>query len=544
VIGPGDWLKNVIPTGDEVLWAVRRQRNLNEQFSQLQRAERAVTRGTDARQIDISNESEMIYLPCDFVIQTGSTDFRISDPFGYGLSELLEASYRKLIGESHDEEKFVLECKERATGVKANPKPEKDDVNERIVDMFGKAIWSFGELRFQLWKSEKNWHFTHETPSSYDQEQRLRSAKQETVGALCSAIEWALFYGLQQSHRSDIEDVLLAGDFRENRNILKGLATKIGFETDMCFKLLGVDAGQIRSVRFGSSNLKPLVALWLVAASGDSLHPLHRIANDGPGWLTFLQRLKDARDASSHGVDPNVSQDEIDVFRHGVHRSIPILLPILTTSLTNRDEPRLAESARAMLNRRFAVRVSLEKHFGVQQFALLDEQAAELFIQAEQHCIRFEEHYTGDVECGFLINTLASVSQMIVFDLVSANRQSSVDGSKISAPEAERRFRAASFHLVNDKLPPSLATVNPRMLTSVTQGISPSLGAVVLGAAVLLDESTLDKLGSTIPNMLLVAHRLLELRKHGNHRVPLPVAEMRVLKNDVFDICKHLLETT
>lgn len=532
----------VRPTADELLAAAKQQRKLNERCALLSRPVGFCPIIEDPASITIDRDPEEAFLRCKIVIQEGSTDFRIVDPFGYGFSDILERAYRERIKTDREENDHVLNLKKRAVTVRVGDDKPKSDAQADVFRLFGAAVRRYPELLRRLESSEKGWRACAAMAHSSDEETQLRSSQLRLHRSLYEAIEWAFRYVASASRAATFQDVLSQGTYIENGAFLADLARQLGIHVTPPDPLLEVPPGRFRSLHEGVVEMQPLLALMLGGAVSDPAHPFRRLAARYPDWLEFLRKLKRARDASAHGDSAGADSAQTAWFRETVYGA---LRSLFTEFTQEPEDPWTSEGAArpdALFDQRLRARVALETQLGVQGFAMLEPETAELLIQVELEASAWQPASTDLLEADNMIVNLASVLQQVVHQLRLRLRRRGFDPGTADLDGAVlRSVLDAGFEIEGEKLPKSLAPSRQR-LEQALNGLSPSLAACLVALIVASQPDCVRDVARRAPGLVQLCGRILDLRKHGNQTIWLPTKELVILKQEVIANCQKMME--
>ena len=535
------------PRSRDVLRTIERHRRLSQKYMQLRSAGAPCPPpGRDAS-VEVDASAERVYLRCRMFVPVGTTEFRISDPFGYGCSELLERTYRGLLSRSEAEDRFVRKMKERGLAVRVqSPSDQADDsdsAKEAVLRRFGSAIQGYPGVARCLERAHERFNESRRPSRSSDEEARIIRVRQELAEALYESLEQALCLVVAGAPAPVVEKVLRRGRYEQNQALLQERAEQLGLELRGAGNLLSVAGGRVRGVREGAVDLQALIALAVLAATEDPMHPFRQIVQDMPDWLPFVYTLKRHRDSSAHGADIKAGHERMTHLLERTYKSLPLLLPTLKgddgDTAAGRDA---STSAGAHSDERLEMRTQLEAVFSVHGFGALsnDVQQQLFFVEAESRSVHPDGEASREVHRP--IKALASIVQHLIHGHVSRYLR---DGARRQGKEttvARRRAVAAGFEGVDERLPRSLSTVAKRRVRQALRGLSPSLGACTVALFVVADEAWLSELAAAAPDLIGRIHQLLELRGHGNEPICMLPAEYLTLRDEIYRTCKTLME--
>ena len=389
-----------IPSVLDVLGVLRQHQRLNRQFSILRGAAPADI-VVQAGQINVIPNAESYLLRCQLLVPDGSTDFLISDPFGYGCSDVLENAYREWISTDHEEEQNLLRLKERTISQQTGRAETADNPS---------STWNgrqeYPELGRLLGSISKARQRSKTTSETREQEAALAADRQRLVQDLYSAIEWALRYSLDTSSEETQLQLLLSGTSDTNAEILTKLAREIGFISDGLGYLLKISPGRVRSFEYGATDMQSLLAVAIASAHPNPLHPLRRLASAMPDWLQFITSIKRDRDPAAHGQPAQFASERLEVHYSLTLETIRILLPKAVPEIGPSETPKSIIPAQVEYEARMAARISLERILGVQAFKLLGPNIANLLVGVERLSSALSEK--GEVEAGGIVGDLCS----------------------------------------------------------------------------------------------------------------------------------------
>ena len=523
-----------VPSVWDVLTVLRHHQRLDRQFSILRGAVPADIL-VRAGQINVTPNAESYLLRCQLMVPDGSTDFLISDPFGYGCSDVLERAYRDWISRDHEEEQNLLRLKERTISQRTS---RSETADNRSLSWAGKLEYpELGRLLGSIEKAQQRFKVISETR---EQESALATDRQRFVQDLYSTIEWALRYSLDSSCVETQTQLLLAGTSETNSEILTELASGIGFTSDGLEYLLRISPGRVRSFEYGATDMQSLLAVAIASAYHNPLHPLRRLASAMPDWLQSIRIIKRDRDPAAHGQQALLEVERLEAYYSLTLETIYILLPKAALDLGLADKFKTNLPPQVEYEARMAARISMERILGVQGFKLLVPNIANLLVGVERLSSELPEN--GDVEAGIIIGDLCAALQGTIQQIADEFKAISTE-TETSITTAEEKANAATFIIHNRKLPRSLATVRPRAIERAIAGSSPSLGASAITLLFLASDKWLQRAAQAQPDYLLVIARAVDLRGHGNRSILLPAQELMQLKEDIYKTIKTTTET-
>ena len=534
------------PAPSDVLWVTNRHKELSRQYSVLRRGVVPCPHIVHANQMNVDPNPESVFLRCRVVVPAGGDDYRIGDPFGYGYSESLRRSYEGVRAVDPDEQEFIRQMREKSLTVRPrSPNAHADfrDAEMAVLSRLADGVSDYSDLFGKLKQAEREFRRSSQPPRNTDEEAHFAYQCQQAAQSLAEALEVALSQVAAKSRPAACEAILCGRGqtHQDNGQLLEKLAGGLGLHTSGLGGLLLVPPGRIRGLRDGVVDLQALLAVTMAAGSEDKEHPLRLLAASFPDWLLFLRELKTMRDASAHGDSRAAGSKRLEDLREGAYRSIEVLLPGL-----QRDVPRMRPEEtrpgkeRVHDARRQAI-TRLEDHFGVQWYAGIDTNGAELLIQVELASASLVLGSKEPVNAVRTINDLSSLMQSLVHARQSATGQEL--GNTESPIEIARRRAVEAGLLSRDaELPPVLAKVNPRRLEEALRGRSPTLGASLMALLILSPLEWLRGLAVASSGFLHLVAQLIELRGHGNRPVFMPAEDLVKLKDEIYTACSTLME--
>ena len=336
---------------------------------------------------------------------------------------------------------------------------------------------------------------------------------------MAEALETTLQHVVATSRVAACETLLTSRSqsYQKNGELLRQLAARLGFRTDKIGHLLQVPPGRIRALRDGAVDLQALVAVTLMAAHGDSDHPLCAVAAIFPDWLVFLGDLKNLRDAGAHGHTRKADLSRLKKLQNETYLSIERLIPALARKENAPEPTHTSTTMKTVHDARRKAISSLERHFGVKWYATLGPDTNRA-PDPSRTGRRFARGDGGVQNVARLVNDLASVLQAVV------HAQQPIAGTDPPPNEqltntARNCAITAGLLATDAELPQCLRSVNPRQLGEALQGQSPSLGASVLALLVRSPLERLKRLALASPPFLDLTAGLIDLRGHGNRPV-------------------------
>lgn len=548
-------------------------------------------------EITVSTGPELVFFHVKIIIPKGSVEYRITDPFGYGFSDLFECSHKQYIKSNPSENERVTDLKRKSRTERIieagkinkryiikkipgiisllgeyfiNPEDEvlklKDDAENRIdasnlsnkskskllnhlhhlkavevVDCnFSEEIVQYEQIYENIINAEEQRFCFTGTPKTSEEEKAISTACLNCASFLYAATEWTFRQVITDYPSDKWEGILINQDFADNCHLISELARKIGFYVDKrSIRILQVPPGKILAIGEGSVELSPLLALSIAEAAHNPVHPLHGLVLGDRDFLNLIADLKHIRDADLHGeMDKrNLSIEQINAFCERIYSAIKCLLPKLKGG--KKFFNTFSNDYDDIFEKRLKARIELDKYFGIQAVDIMDSNYRELMIQIEIQTDGFKENSNEPAKCTGIINNLSSIVQIVLYRLLQ-NSRSELSIHEDLVKNAEIRAAKTGLLLENKQLPESLRHINLNNVKRSCEGRNNTLGANLLALLLIGKDDFLYYLSRTVPNIIELAGKLCHLREHGNQRLELPAKTILTLKNNVYQIIKQL----
>lgn len=500
--------------------------------------------------ISISGGNDLVFLHVRLLIQEDTAEYRVTDPFGHGFSNLLEGIHRKLVAGNEKEGTAIVELKERALFQRL---VSRGAHGSSKLSMFGDTLQPYPNVRRALERAENGWGDSSIEVRTSEQEKERQAALSRCVRSLYAALEWALSYVVTKSSLSRwFSSFCGSGStYEDNGKTLLKFAGKIGLQSKSATGFLKVSPGRIRAALDSAAtdghgtppDMESVVALALAEASCDSRHPFALLAAGTPDWMIQLLDMKRARDAASHLAFVGYDRDRIEVFREFTHFSIECLLASVARTDSTGTEAMCHD--RDVCNKRLQARIALDRRFGVAVMYAKDEQdeqLRELLVQAELQAQEFLRHDDQEPDCSEMVNALASALQNRMHAEIVASDLSAVSGSAGADVDTEGRARRSGFQMALGGLPTRIATARQDRVEAAARGQDSTLGANTSAFLMVASDARLVALAERLPGLLLLVEDLSSLRHHANEPVPMPRAAAVELKDRVYEAIQKLEE--
>ncbi|WP_303285286.1 hypothetical protein [Marinobacter sp. SS8-8] len=521
-----------VPDSNDVIRAIREFKKKYKRHALLNQAvDQYPPPVPVAEAITLHENPELVYLRCKVLIQIGNSDLLVTDGCGFGFSESF-ANYL-----TSQDWQWVIDLKNKGVIDKLSP----DQSNEQAEDESSVAdgLKRYPRIARPLRRAQEYLSYAEkiEVDSSNDEQEFARLTGLAVV-ALYEAIEWALRFVVTDTPVTHWERLFSSQSYRENDKILRSFAIKIGFDvSDSVKALLQVKPGKIRAVDRGVSEMQPLLALAIAGAINDPNHPLHHLAIEDSGCLSFINALKEVRDPVSHGssTDVELSPETLEGYRDRTIRLIQSLIPDITAvayTATSRQERDIDQV-------RLKARIELDMSLGLGFVQAVSPSLREELVKAT---ILSQRETLDNEQLQRYINVLASIMQLSLFE-VAKGRASSVKNQANLRDEAIEKIVQSGFYPAPDAIPEQISTVNTKRLYRAVQGSSTTLGAHLLAVFLLGSESELIEFQKSDPTFVDFVANLIRLRGHGNkQQSDFSRDDMESLKNNVFKAIKIITE--
>jgi hypothetical protein len=482
-----------------------------------------------AEAISLQDNPELVYLHCEALIQIGNSDLLVTDGCGFGFSESF-ANYL-----TSQDWQWVIDLKSKGVIDKLNPDQSNEAAEEESSSADGLKKYPYiarplRSAHVYLTDAEKI-----DVDSSNDEQEFVRLTGLAVV-ALYEAIEWALRFVVSDNPVVHWEHLFSSKSYRENGKILCSFATKIGFDVSDSLKaLLQVKPGKIRAVDRGVSEMEPLLALAIAGAINDSTHPLHHLAIEDSGSLSFINSLKEFRNPVSHGNSIELSAKTLEGYYDRTVRLIRALIPDIAEDAYTLKTKRERDIDQVRLKARIELDKSLGLGFVQAVSPLLREELIKVSILSQRPVLDNEQLQQ-------YINMLASIMQLSLFEVVN-DRRSTGKNQLHLRDEAIEKIVQYGFYKSSTDIPEQISTVNVKRLHSTIHGSRTTLGAHLLSVFLLGSESELIQLRNLNPKFIESIANLIRLRGHGNNQQhDFSRNDMESLKSEVFKLIKIITE--
>lgn len=491
--------KNNPPTSREVISTLRAMKKRSEAF------------GRDGKmpaiqQITILPSPEYYYLDCPIAIQKSDSEFRIADPFGNGFSRILETAFEQLLEQDQYKE-WLHKWKQSLS----NHLPRKlDDQDRRLKEPFENDvnIQRYPKLVANL-RPPQNRQF-------------------RSISQIHASIEWAMFYACCNGPFEDVIVKLKIAGQSGHPTMLCNAANNIGLEPPKSgFK--SIRDGKLFDFQNAKAELGTVLAITILQAEKDEVHPLRRIASVYPDFVRRLLDIKKERDEKGHGNGgadaPEAELSDEPFMREIIHSLLP--------RISFADSPTAGQDKDVLADSLLDARASIQSEFGFKVFNSLGANLQNRLIQAERFWLPCKD---DDDALVFACDLYAAMQASFRQRLFGKFPPDIMDSELISA--AQEKTREASI----GDLPKCLSTVKPLAIRQALQGNDPTLGTCVVAFLVMSSDDTLRSIAVSQPNFIEDIAYIITKREHGNEPLPLPKEEISKLRKASYKTIKTLIE--
>ena len=454
-------------------------------------------------QIRIAPAVEEFWLDCPIAIQSHDGDFRIADPFGIGFSQILEKVLDDRLAADEILARWMTVWRE---SLKKNNKTEVETRREPYDTYKNSQLYS--ELMFAL---------------------RPRSGSHRSIDQIYASIEWALFYCCERFGRNYAVNKLQIRTPSDHAGWLTGIALSIGFEVPEGGPR-AVTGGKLDDFEDGKAEMATVLAIALVQAEFNEVHPLRLIAKVYPDLIFRVRDLAESRGEQVHGR-ARAMPSEIELVSDEFMRSVvSTLIPSIVFATGTRDVD-AATAADELLE----ARTSLQNQFGYEIIRRMEPTTEAALLNAERDWMTMKDGDDGRA----LVNNLYSAVQSALRGLCGMS-YSVADTHQSLLVLAEENSKKSGL----GSLPSVLKTVNVRRIQTALQGSDPSLGAAVLAMLIASRHEILQGIAELKSDFLVVVAELLEIRGHGNHPIPMRIKEIERIRVQAIMVVAALIDLT
>lgn len=526
---------NQVPASKDIIRAIKIFKKQRKSYALLkQDFNSSMLSVPNAEAISVAEKPEFVYLHCQAFLQVGSYELLVTDGFGFGISE----SFSNYLGSK--EWKWIIELKKKGyidkidnpenTYNKAKNKPFKYVAISKIVAKSKRAIQEIKQEKVDSSYSEKEY------------KQKIESATKN----LYLALEQTLRQVVIKNPASEWYEIYVAGNLRSNKELLVGLAKKIGFVvSDKNKSLLLPAPSALKRINNGKVEFQPLLALAIAGATSSANHPMYNLAQKYPEFLSHSLRLKNYRDPIEHGSteDLHIKKTIAEELFEKTLSMIATLVPEIIDDLKKLDA--LDKIDAFVKNddinqRRLKANIALDETFGVAFVSNLSGDIKEQLLRAELMLAQFDSDKSIEI-----IKCYASVMQNSIFDAIK-NRRFEIENdfnNNKAKKLAIAKMLEFKFYSTNATIPKEVSSVNSSRFSQVFQGLNTSLGANLLAIFLLGSESELIKLYQKTPKFAEFVAKLISLRGHGNQNLDnISQDDIRSLKEELSKAIKAIKE--
>ncbi|MER2512942.1 MAG: hypothetical protein ABTQ25_11105 [Nitrosomonas ureae] len=485
------------PTERDVIQALRAMKKRMEAFG-IEYQSPAI------KQIKIFAEPGHYHLDCPIAIKKSDSEFRIADPFGCGFSLILEGAFEELLERDDNTAEWLLAWKQQLRT------PYMEDQGAKLKELF--------ETEANLRRYPKL--IANLRPSGKAQFRNLAN--------IYASIEWALFYSCCVRPFKNPVAILRLSEQSQHPVLLEQAAESIGLEKTLK-DFRPIRAGKLLKFEEGEAELETVLAISILQAQGDALHPLRRIGSAHPDLISRLLKIHDKRGAKNHGmggVDAPQSELSDDKF---MRKIVHILIPEITFADTPVATQNLDARADALLD----ARASIQSEFGFKQFNRLGVDLQDRLILVERF---WQGCNDGDDALGFVVDLYAA-TQARLHQALAGLLPPDINDGELVATAREKSLRCGF-----GDLPDSLRTVRPGMISEALQGRARTLGACVMAFLLMSDDESLCAVAASQPSFIADMGNIIALRGHGNEPRPLPKVDIEKLRRATYKCIGTLTE--
>lgn len=485
------------PTERDVIQALRSMKKRMEAFG-------IAFRSPAIKQITIFAEPEQYHLDCAIAIKKSDSEFRIADPFGSGFSLILEGAFEKLLDRDDNSAEWLLAWKQQLRT------PYIEDPGAKLKERFetDANLQRYPKLIARLRPSGK--------------------AQFRNLADIYASIEWAMFYSCCIRPFKNPVATLKYSEQSQHPVLLEQAAESIGL--DMSSRdFRPIRTGKLIMFEEGEAELETVLAISILQAQEDALHPLRQITSAHPDLISRLLQIHDKRGAKIHGmggVDAPRSELADDQFMRQI---VHILIPEITFA----DTPVATDNLDARADSLLDARASIQSEFGFKQFNRLGVDLQDRLIHVERF---WQGCNDGDDALGFVVDVCAATEARF-HQALAGLLPPDINDDELVATAREKSLRYGF-----GDLPDSLSTVRPGMIRQALQGRARSLGACVMAFLLMSDDESLYGVAASQPSFIADLGNIITLRRHGNEPRPLQRTEIENLRKATYKCIKSLTE--
>ena len=477
-----------------------------------------------AEAISVHEDPELVYLHCEALIQVGNSDLLVTDGCGFGFSESF-ADY------------LTSQDWQWITNLKRQGVVDSFGIAEAADNQSSRKSFSYPEISKRIkWSKSSLEKIKNLTVNSTNYERDYRQEIENGIKNLYAALEWSLRQVVAENPCTEWEYLFSGSNFRDNERLLIGFAKKVGFSVnEKNQSLLQVKAGAIRQIAKGKVELQPLLALAIAGANSNASHPIHLLAQNQSGFLSFALRLKKYRDPIEHGSTETLNIED-RMLEELIESTVPAIVSLVPGVADDLGETINVVNDDDIHQERLKANIEMEKLLGTAFVSKLSGDIKEQLIRSELMLANFTDEKTIEI-----IKCYASILQHTLFDVVKDRRlETKLDTIRESAVE---KIVRSGFYTSEERVPKSITTVSLKNIKYASQGYSTTLGANLLVVFLLGTENELIELQKLNPTLIDFVANLIQLRGHGNKmQSEFSLSDMEELKNNVFKAIKTISE--
>ena len=496
VIGPSREFRVLGPPSTrEVLTAI-------EEMKRRARAHQKDVEIPDVEQIRVNDRPESHHLACSIFLGKQDGDFRIRDPFGIGLSLILEESFAGRLKNDEKIQNWISAWHRTLTDRKL-PERYSRPVGMSVAD---EEIGAYSKLINAL------------SPA--------RGVNFRSSGEIYASLEWALYYSCVMNDPEVAVETLRHVPNDSYGEFLASATHRVGFEVPRSgFRVLA--KGKFTDFLNQRPEMETVLAILLVQADSNPKHLIRKVAELFPDFIQLLRALGHHRSQPAHGKNYEAGE-EVELYSDPMMRTvISTLLPAIQfDDMQNPFDP----GANADI--RLLVRSRLIELLGYEVFEKIGLSARSSLLNVE----RFLCNNTDGDDARSLVSDLYSALQAVMRKLMFETNLSEAPTSNL-IEEAQKRAIQCRLGV----LPNSLQTVSLRRIKSALAGDDSTLGALVLVMLLRVDNLVLERIAVAQEDFLILAADVIKKRGHDNEPVFMLKSESLDLRNRIINTVVTLI---